>query len=72
MSTRSTRVPSYRLHKPTGLAVVTIHGKDHYLGKHGQLGPQAQEVIRPFLQRDLQAYLFSPRPGLEEHHARRH
>ena len=28
-------VPSYRLHKPTGRAVVTIDGRDHYLGKHG-------------------------------------
>ncbi len=27
------RTPSYRLHKPTGKAVVTIDGKDHYLGK---------------------------------------
>lgn len=29
------RQPSYRLHKPTGQAVVTIAGKDRYLGKHG-------------------------------------
>ncbi|MAE67540.1 MAG: recombinase XerD [Phycisphaeraceae bacterium] len=29
------RVPSYRLHKPTGLAVVRLNGKDFYLGKHG-------------------------------------
>ena len=28
------RVPKYRLHKPTGQAVVTINGKDHYLGRH--------------------------------------
>ncbi len=27
------RTPSYRLHKPTGKAVVTLDGKDHYLGK---------------------------------------
>ena len=32
---KSTSAPSYRLHKGTGQAVVTIHGKDHYLGKHG-------------------------------------
>src|SRR6476620_3945927 len=25
-------VPSYRLHKPSGRAVVTLNGKDHYLG----------------------------------------
>jgi integrase len=29
------RSPSYRLHKPSGQAVVTINGKDHYLGPHG-------------------------------------
>ncbi len=28
------RVPSYRLHKASGQALVTIRGKDHYLGKH--------------------------------------
>ncbi|MCA8942520.1 MAG: tyrosine-type recombinase/integrase [Planctomycetes bacterium] len=27
--------PKYRLHKPTGQAVVRIDGHDHYLGKHG-------------------------------------
>lgn len=26
------RTPSYRLHKPSGRAVVTLNGKDHYLG----------------------------------------
>jgi integrase len=29
------RIPTYRLHQPTGQAVVTLAGKDHYLGKHG-------------------------------------
>jgi integrase len=28
------RIPSYRLHKPTGQGVVTLNGRDHYLGKH--------------------------------------
>jgi integrase len=28
------RVPAYRLHKPSGLAVVTIGGRDHYLGRY--------------------------------------
>lgn len=30
-----TRIPSYRLHTPSGLAVVTPNGRDVYLGKHG-------------------------------------
>src|SRR5258708_7963033 len=29
------KLPSYRLHKPSGQAVVTVGGKDHYLGPHG-------------------------------------
>jgi len=33
-SSMSKRVPSYRLHKPSGKAVVTINGKDYYLGVH--------------------------------------
>src|SRR5262245_37860611 len=35
MARKSLRLPSYRLHKPSGQAVVTLNGKDHYLGKHG-------------------------------------
>ena len=29
------KVPSYRRHKPTGQAVVTLNGRDIYLGRHG-------------------------------------
>ncbi len=32
---RPRRQPSYRLHKPTGMAVVTLDGRDFYLGRHG-------------------------------------
>jgi integrase len=35
MPTKARKVPSYRLHRPTGQAVVRIEGRDHYLGKHG-------------------------------------
>lgn len=35
MPARIVRVPSYRLHKPNGQAVVTFGGRDRYLGKHG-------------------------------------
>ncbi len=31
---RTPKIPSYRLHKPTGLAVVRLNGRDFYLGKH--------------------------------------
>lgn len=29
------KIPSYRLHKATGLAVVRLGGRDYYLGRHG-------------------------------------
>jgi hypothetical protein len=35
VSVRQPRTPSYRLHKPTGQAVVTLNGRDFYLGKFG-------------------------------------
>jgi integrase len=36
------RTPSYRLFKPRGLAVVTIDGRDHYLGKYGSAQSKAE------------------------------
>jgi integrase len=42
---RKVRVPSYRLHKPSGQAVVTICGKDRYLGQYGS-GPSRAEYDR--------------------------
>jgi integrase len=42
MSDRSLRTPSYRLHKPTGQAVVTLSGRDHYLGPHGTTESRAE------------------------------
>jgi integrase len=35
-------VPNYRKHKPTGQAVVTLNGKDHYLGRYGTKQSQAE------------------------------
>ena len=35
MPAKAVRIPSYRRHKPTGQAVVTIAGRDIDLGKHG-------------------------------------
>ena len=39
---KATRIPSYRLHKPTGLAVVRLNGRDFYLGKHGTAKGKAE------------------------------
>lgn len=35
MPRRTDSVPKYRKHKGTGQAVVTINGRDYYLGPHG-------------------------------------
>ncbi|MGD0462866.1 MAG: hypothetical protein ABSB74_10300 [Tepidisphaeraceae bacterium] len=29
------RLPRYRLHRRSGQAIVTLNGRDHYLGPHG-------------------------------------
>jgi integrase len=39
---RAPRTPKYRLHKPTGRAVVTLDGKDFYLGRHGSPESRAE------------------------------
>ena len=36
------RLPKYRLHRRSGQAIVTIGGKDHYLGLHGADDSKAQ------------------------------
>lgn len=38
----SSRTPSYRHHKPSGQAVVTLSGRDVYLGKHGSPESRAE------------------------------
>jgi len=54
MPSRSPRIPSYRLHKPSGKSVVTIDGRDIYLGTHGSSESHARyhdEIARWQLQR---------------------
>jgi integrase len=48
---KSPRVPSYRLHKPSGQAVVTINGRDLYLGKWNTAASRAEydRLIAEFL-----------------------
>ncbi|QDV36365.1 tyrosine-type recombinase/integrase [Tautonia plasticadhaerens] len=51
------RIPSYRLHRPSGQAVVTLAGKDHYLGKHGST--ESRQEYR----RLVSEWLARPAPG---------
>jgi integrase len=41
---RPLRQPSYRHHKPSGQAVVTVEGKDRYLGKYGS--PESKKAYK--------------------------
>jgi hypothetical protein len=36
------RIPRYRLHKRSGQAIVTLNGRDHYLGPHGSQTSKAE------------------------------
>ncbi len=51
MSKKKLRIPSYRLHKPSGLAVVRLSGKDFYLGPYGsaQSRRQYEQVLSDWL-----------------------
>ena len=52
----SARIPKYRLHKPTGLAVVRLNGRDIYLGKHAtnESRQRYQQVIAEWLANNRQ------------------
>ena len=57
--------------------VWTYTPADHKTAHHGHrrtiyLGPQAQEVVRPFLTRSLEAYMFSPKEAEAERRERQH
>src|SRR5258708_7302207 len=56
MSAKARKIPSYRLHKPTGQAVVRLHGRDYYLGRHGTQA--SQEAYR----RTIATWLVPNRP----------
>lgn len=45
-------VPAYRIHKPTGRAVVTLSGREHPLGRHGTSESKAKyyELISRWIQ----------------------
>src|SRR4051812_4484445 len=54
------RIPSYRLHKPSGQAVVTLSGEDHYLGRHGS--PESRQVYERLLAEWLASRRRPPEP----------
>ncbi len=65
----STRIPKYRLHKPTQYAVVRLNGRDIYLGMHGtdESRQLYQQVIAEWLANNRQ--LAARREFVESPHA---
>ncbi len=59
--TTSRRIPTYRKHKPTNQAVVTLNGKDHYLGRFGS--PVSREKYARLIAEWIEG---GPRPGKSE------
>lgn len=60
------RIPSYRLHKPSGQAVVRLDGHDYYLGRHGSSASQSayDRLIAEWLSRGrVQSPAGADRPG---------
>lgn len=53
-ASRPPNVPSYRLHKPSGQAVVTLNGRDHYLGVHGteESNTRYRRIVAEYLEHD--------------------
>lgn len=62
MSARK-RIPTYRLHKSSGQAVVTIAGHDHYLGVHGSPESQ-QKYARLIAEYSASGQVLQSRPDL--------
>ena len=62
MTRRNPRVPSYRLHKPSGQAVVTLDGRDNYLGLHGTDGSKQKyaRLIQEWLANHRTALPYGP------------
>ena len=54
------RIPSYRLHKPSGQAVVTINGRDIYLGSFNS--PDSQSRYKRVVAEWLATYQIDPCP----------
>jgi hypothetical protein len=61
---RLSRIPTYRLHKPTGQAVVTLDGRDHYLGQHG--APASRAVHDRLVAEWLTRQPAAPCPTVDE------
>ena len=55
---RKPSVPCYRLHRPSGRAVVTLNGKDVYLGAHDS--PESRTEYQRVVGEWLAAYRTPP------------
>jgi integrase len=65
MATRRRRIGSYRLHKPSGQAVVTIRGRTHYLGRYGSVDSRREydRLVAEHVARDRDGHAGGRDPG---------
>ena len=55
------RPPSYRLHKQSGQAIVTLNGRDHLLGRHGT--PESKDKYNRLIAEWIAAFPAKSYPG---------
>jgi integrase len=69
---KTVRVPALRHHRPSGRAVVTLDGKDYYLGRYGSQESKAeyQRLLAEFLSGGLRAGSAAPDLTINELAAR--
>ncbi len=65
MTQHTKSTPSYRLHRPTNKAVVTLNGRDFYLGPYGSPGSRAEynRLVGEWLSRGRNLPVSPPRPA---------
>lgn len=69
LSSRAPRIPSLRRHRPSGRAVVTLSGRDHYLGAWPEDQPAPPPDVRAAYDRLIQEWLANhrrPVPTVEQ------
>lgn len=78
-NTKAQKIPTYRLHAPSQLAVVRLNWvytpAEHKTEHHGRqrtiyLGPRAQKILLPFLKPGTGTFLFSAQEAEKERYAK--
>ena len=68
MPTLVKSIPTYRKHRASGQAVVSLNGRDFYLGPHGTRASKLEydRLIGEWLQQLFAGYSYTPRDEIWE------